>query len=336
LKDFFALTTQGKVNRLRKAMWKALAHYDLQPTRLTLLGADTNIIMRVDTQSGTPYLLRLAIPGWRTDLDNHSEMVWLDALKDTDIGAPLPMATRDGRWFVCETAEGLPGNYRICLQSWVYGKPLETQLAPENLYKMGELFAKLHIFSADYTPPAGFTTRKMAHYLSRDEEHALFDAENRAEFPNVEWKLIDAVDEKVMAAFNNRYADPDGLRVIHNDLWHGNIHVYYGRLLPFDFEDTLWGYPVQDIAMAIHDLDDEGPRARFDELFTQFKAGYQTLVEWPERYEGEMDQFRAGRMLWVANWVLSHEEAYFERHLQAIQPILRRFLKDGVVRYPLH
>ena len=27
-----------------------------------------------------------------------------------------------------------------------------------------------------------------------------------------------------------------------------------GHLYPVDFEDTLWGYPVQDIAMAMQDL----------------------------------------------------------------------------------
>jgi Ser/Thr protein kinase RdoA (MazF antagonist) len=335
LKDFFALTRRGKVQRLRKAMWKALAHYDIQPTGLKLLGTDTNIMMRVNTESGTPYVLRLAIPGWRTELDNLSEMIWLDALKETDIGAPIPYATKEGKWLVYETAEGLPCEYRMCLQSWVYGKPLEAHLTPENLFRMGQLFARIHNFSATFTPPDVFSTRKMAHYLSRDEQYALFDEKNRDAHPKVDWAFIDTVDEKVMAAFKRRYADPDGLRVIHNDLWHGNLHIYRGKLLPFDFEDTLWGYPVQDIAMAIHDLDDDGPRDQFEPLFAQFKAGYTSLAAWPERYEDEMNHFRAGRMLWVANWVLEHQSVYFEQHLQAIKPILKRFLAEGVVRFPV-
>lgn len=335
LKDFFALTTRGKVNRLRPVMWKALARYNIQPVSLKLLGTDTNVMMRVDTESGTPYVLRLAIPGWRTEQDNLSEMIWLDALKDSGIGAPVPVATCDGQWLVHATAEGLPCDYRMCVQSWVYGQPLEGRLTPENLFKMGQLFARIHNFSLTFTPPAEFTTRTMAHYLSREEEHALFDAGNRAKFAAVDWEFIDRVHEQVMAAFHDLYADPVGLRVIHNDLWHGNIHVYRGRLLPFDFEDTLWGYPVQDIAMAIQDLDDDGPRDQFDALFAQFKAGYSTLADWPERSAGEMDCFRAGRVLWIANWVLGHQAQYFDRHIEAITPILQRFLTDGVVRYPV-
>ena len=335
MKDFFALTTRGKVNRMRPAMWKALAHYDINPVRMKMIGTDTNIIMRVDTAEGTPYVLRTAIPGWRTDLDNLSEMIWLDAMRNTDISAPIPYATKDGKWFVYETAEGLPGAFRMCLLSWAYGKPLEEELTPENLFKMGELFAKLHNFSLAFTPPAEFTTRKMSHYLSRGEDLDLFEDETRAEFPAVDWDFIDEVNEKVMDAFNDRYADPNGLRVIHNDLWHGNILVHRGRLIPFDFEDTLWGYPVQDIAMAMQDLDDDGPRDQYDALLAQFKAGYSTLAEWPERYEGEMDRFRAGRVLWIANYVLCAEDEYFEQHIKAITPMLQRFLKDGVVRYPV-
>ena len=320
---------------MRPAMWKALAHYNIDPVRMKMIGTGTNIIMRVDTADGTPYVLRTAIPGWRTEMDNLSEMIWLDAMKDTDIGAPIPYATKDGKWFVHETAEGLPGPFRMCLLSWAFGSPLENALTPENLFKMGQLFAKLHNFSLTFTPPKEFTTRKMAHYLSRGEDFDLFENEIRAEFPNVDWEFIDRIHQKVMDAFNDRYADPTGLRVIHNDLWFGNVLVSHGRLIPFDFEDTLWGYPVQDIAMSIQDLDDDGPRDQFDTLFTQFKAGYCTLAEWPERYEGEMDCFRAGRILWIANYVLGHEEEYFERHIEAITPMLQRFLKDGVVRYPI-
>ena len=335
MKDFFALSTRGKVNRMRPAMWKALEQYAIHPTKLTLLGTDTNIIMRVDTVDGTPYVLRAAIPGWRTDLDNLSEMIWLDALRQTDIGAPIPVKTKEGKWLVHETAEGLPCAYRMCLQSWIYGRPLEEQLTLENLYQMGVLFAKIHRASLAFTPPETFTHRKMAHYLSRDEENVLASPEERQQFPKADWGLIDAVNERVMQAFHDRYADPDGLRVIHNDLWHGNIHVYRGKLFPFDFEDALWGYPVQDIAMAMQDLDEDGPRAEYDNLLAQFRAGYTSLAAWPERYEGEMDCFRAGRILWIANWVMSNQQAYFVQFLQRISPILKRFLKDGIVRYPV-
>ncbi len=335
MKDFFALTTRGKVNRMRPAMWKALAHYDIQPTGLRLLGTDTNIILRVDTASGVPYLLRLAIPDWRSDLDNLSEMVWLNALQATTIGAPRPIATPEGEWLVFETAPNLPGTYRFCLQSWVYGRPLEEALTPQNLYKMGVLFARLHQFSAEFTPPGEFTTRRMSHYLSRDEPDVLFSPELRAKYPQADWSLLDAANQRVLAGFARRYADPDSLRVIHNDLWHGNIQVYHGRLLPFDFEDTLWGYPVQDIAMAIHDLDDEGPRDQFDNLLAQFQRGYTSLAPWPEQYEGEMDLFRAGRLLWVVNWVAQHQEQYLVPHLESIRPMLTEFIASGRLRFPL-
>ena len=40
------------------------------------------------------------------------------------------------------------------------------------------------------------------------------------------------------------------LRVIHCDLWHENVKLHRGRLRPFDFEDTVWGYRLHDLAMG--------------------------------------------------------------------------------------
>ena len=49
--------------------------------------------------------------------------------------------------------------------SWVPGRLLGRYLTVQNLSKMGELFAALHIHGAVWQPPAGFTTRRFEHWL---------------------------------------------------------------------------------------------------------------------------------------------------------------------------
>jgi Ser/Thr protein kinase RdoA (MazF antagonist) len=307
-----------------------LTHYDLRVDRLTLLGLYTNTLFRVRTQDGASYVLRLATPGWRTDEDLRAEVLWLFALaRDTDIGAPVPVLPRSGQPFVTLEAKGVPNPNRCTILSWIPGTNLGQQLSPETLVKMGELFARLHAHGAAFKPPPDFTQRQMSSYLARGEPDALFafgaanalDAEHR--------ELLYAVQDRAAAAFAGRYADPEGLRVIHNDLWHDNIKIYRGRLHPLDFEDTLWGYPVQDIAMALQDLMTDVAPAEYAPLAAAFRKGYTSLAPWPEGHDGEIDCFRAGRILWVLNYVARYEREYLVESVARWGPILQRWLDRG-------
>lgn len=123
------------------------------------------------------------------------------------------------------------------------------------------------------------------------------------------------------------------IMVISHDLHHENIMLDdSGRLRPFDFEDTSWGYPVQDIAMAMRDLMEDFPK-EFDQYLSDFKKGYETLRKWPEKYEGQMDDFMAGRMLWVGNWEMLNRKEEFSKYMEWAVPKLENYLKTGKLRY---
>ena len=126
--------------------------------------------------------------------------------------------------------------------------------------------------------------------------------------------------------------DVTGLRVIHIDLWHDNIKVDHGRLRPFDFEDTIWGYPVQDIAMALQDLMRHVPPEDFAELQRAFRCGYESQSPWPEHWPGEIDTLRAGRMLWVCNYVARFERQYLSEHIEWVTPMFERFLVSALLK----
>ena len=334
MKDFQALTAQGKARRLRTLVLNALQQYSFEIANLRLLGIYSNLLFRVDTTAGASYVVRVCAPNWRTEEDLRSEAIWLQALdRDTDIGAPRPIPARNGDLSVTATAEHVPGSRRCMVMSWVPGRPLGQALTEPNLYRMGQLFARLHIYSAGFAPTNdGFTRRKMSSFLARDEPHALFSADARPAFSASNWAIFEHVLAKVTASFEQLYANPTDLRVIHNDLHHNNIHIYRGHLYPLDFEDTIWGYPVQDIAMALQDLMSDVSPDQFDPLLAQFRAGYSSLAPWPEQYTGQIDTFRAGRMLWVANYVAINERAYLEGFIERLSPLFERFLDTGRLR----
>ena len=121
-------------------------------------------------------------------------------------------------------------------------------------------------------------------------------------------------------------------RLIHHDLWHGNIKVYRGRLFPLDFEDTVWGYPVQDIAMALQDLMLDVSPQDYEPLADALRFGYESRLDWPEQSPGQIDLFRAGRMFWVANYVARYQRQHLAEHLEWVAGLLKLFLETGKLR----
>ena len=335
MKAYTQLSKRGRARRLRALVSQALQQYELGVCDFKLLGVYTNALFRLRTVGGSSFVMRICQPGWRTATDLRSEIMWLQYLScHTDIGVPEPQPARNGDLYVVAGASGVPVHRRCVVMSWIPGVTLAQRLTEENLHKLGDLFALLHEHSADFSPDDGFTQRKMDTVLARDEEDALFSPTCREAFTPRSRDVIERTKTRVDDAFARLYTQPSGLRVIHNDLWHGNVNVYRGHLYPLDFEDTIWGYPVQDIAMSLQDLMLDVERDAYEPLQAAFRQGYESRLEWPESYTSQIDTFRAGRMLWVANYVARFEREHLPTHIEWLAGEFERFLETGRILKP--
>jgi len=333
MKPFKQLTNRGQAKRLKPLVLNALAQYDFEVSSIQLVGMFTNAMFRLRTKSGESYIMRVCQPEWRTKTDLISEIAWLQALsQDTNIRAPEPKATRTGDFIVESTTDGVPEVRRCVVMSWIPGALLETRLNEENLQKMGVLFARLHEHGAAFIPPNNFTKRKMDSIYARGEPDLLFSDASHDAFTPTTRTILEQTDQKVKEAFAQLYNDPQGLQIIHNDLHHENIKIYRGQLYPFDFEDTIWGYPVQDIAMALQDLMVDVTGEAYDPYQKAFQKGYESRRMWPENYEGQIDTFRVGRMLWVANYVARYQRKYLREHIDWLAEQFARYLETGIMR----
>ena len=330
MESYDSLTWPVKLKRLRKVAMAALEHYDLDVRQMSHLASLTNTLFKLKTD-WKDWVLRVCAPHWRTDLDLRSEILWLNALKSAGINTPVPLLTRNGETHVIIKIPEISIPLRCLIVSYQPGKLLGDQLTDTNLYKMGILFAKLHAFSTSFTAPPEFTTLKMDRILSRGEPNALFSGEKK--LSREVWEVIPQVVDSVFQAYCRRYSDLSDLRVIHHDLHHDNITVYRGKLYPLDFEDTVWGFPVQDIAMAMLDLMEVVSEDEYGWLLEAFRAGYTSLLSWPEQYKGEMQAFQAGRMLWVANYVAGFEKKNLQAHMKWLTHSFKYYLKSGHLRH---
>lgn len=328
--EYAGLTNRGKLRRLRGLAEEALTHYDMDVADLRFHCFATNLLYRIRTSEGERLVLRLASPAWRTLEDLEAEASWLAALHvETDVGAPFVLPSVTGECVLPMTSCGVPHTWHASLMTWVDGRLLAHHLTEGNLGKMGKLFARLHIHGGSWKPPRGFTTRRFEAFLSRGEPNVLFDG--------VALSGADAEDVRALSSARDwverEYASLSGtdLRVIHCDLWHENIKLDRGALRPFDFEDTIWGYRLHDIAMGMLDLLETVGLTRYRRLLSAFRDGYESLLEWPE---GSLEVLQIGRMLWILNYVARFESEHLLPMVRKHAAVFREFGSTGELRLP--
>ena len=195
---------------------------------------------------------------------------------------------------------------------------------------MGDLLSRLHLHGAAWRPPAGFTERVFDRVFSRGEPDLLFAVEQEDAYDARSRRIVSEARERADRAY--AALPPEDLRVIHCDLWHGNIKVHRGVLQPFDFEDTVWGYRLHDLAMAMLDLaEDEGVEA-YEQLLPAMRRGYERHLAWPE---GDMVALQMGRAVWRLNWIARHEREWFPDEVAFCADLFERTRKAGRLTDPL-
>jgi Ser/Thr protein kinase RdoA (MazF antagonist) len=337
MKSYNALSDAGKLRRLHALAIDALTHYNLSNPEIAYHGFSTNLLYRVTTASGERFMLRLAAPGWRTFEDLLSEALWLDALsRETTIPVPRIIPARSGEFVLPLCGPDVPVTWNTSLMTWVPGRLLGHYLTERNLANMGELFAKLHQHGAAWTPPAGFTTRRFEHWLSRGEENLITgDGRSAATLSPDSRMLLESMHRHVEAAY--AALDRSDLRIIHCDLWHDNIKLYQGVLHPFDFEDTVWGFRAHDIAMAMLDLLEttgeahEVGRPTYAVLLAAFRRGYERLLTWPD---ARIEPFQIGRLLWKINWVARYQSNWLANAVERHAHVFAHYEQTGEVILP--
>lgn len=309
MKAFSELSHRGQVRRLHGVVRKALAHYPLKVKKVSLIQHAHNSVFRIDTEDGTPYVLRINLPNFRKPEEINSEMMWLAAIKhDTDLSVPDPLPTKDGKLMVTVEAEGVPEPRHCVVFSWVGGRHFKRKPSPSHIRKLGKNLAYLHNHADTFSPPQDFwlsdnSTAAPPERYEGDED--MFPAERR--------EIFQAATQKAQAALDKIHADKVSMRVIHADLHLSNVKILRGKLQLFDFDDCIWGYPVQDIGISLYYLQ---YAPNFPVNREAFMQGYTSVRPSPETYDGQLDEMIAARELNLVNYILKSENP----ELVAIQP----------------
>ncbi|MBN2114100.1 MAG: phosphotransferase [Acidimicrobiia bacterium] len=298
---FARLTRRGRIRRLGAIARRALEERGLERASLRFLADDTNILFRAWAGDGA-FVVRIGVYGpiAHSLPEAQGETAWLTALRASGLTVPDPVPDLTGRLVTPIALPGVDGERLVVVFRWIPGSLLDERLAPGTLRAYGALAARLHRHAAAFRPPGDPPLPRYDRLFPFDQPEVLFTAgdtpllpsERRAVFAEAAGRVEEAV---------GRLRSGEPMRLLHGDLHVWNVLVHRGRLAPIDFEDLMWGWPIQDIGTALYYLHH---RPDFPAILEGFRRGYEEVAPWPEAEPGDLDTFIAGRALVLANDVL--------------------------------
>jgi Ser/Thr protein kinase RdoA (MazF antagonist) len=306
--------------RLAVLARNALAAYDVAIDRLTLLGRHQNTMFKLVTTDGRRFVVRVNLPGMRSELDIASEMAWLAALeRDTDLVVPRPLPTRNGALMTVASAAGLPEPRAVAVFHWIDGR------------MVGAALGRLQEHADRFVPPPVFTDSRLDDAWGFGAEPAaLHETGTNRLWTDARRALVRRAAERTQATIDALHANRTQLRFLHIDLHSGNAMRIPGGLAVLDFDDSRWAHPVQDVGIPLFYL---WVREHGERLIAAFLEGFASVRgDAPDRRT--LYQMIAGRQVDLLAFILDRHfisdaelPAYMEkmeRRLTMLEALVER------------
>ena len=290
-----------------------------------MIGGQWRIIMTIMRDSCIGCLCRIGIIG---NGDFTGQVFWLEALKrDTDLRFTEPVPRADGDAITLASLDGIPGEKRCILFTWVPGRPLEESLSPGNYFNLGVTLAKLHDHAESIRAlPKSIRPKKWDQAFYYPDEPVVYnDPQYRHLFSDLQIKIIDRAISIADREFARLYADQEGQILIHGDLHYWNVNLHRGELYIMDFEDVMLGYPVQDVAITLYY---GRHREQYPDLREAFRRGYTSRRVWPVSRQDQIETLQAARSINFINYVARIEDSaqeYINERCDDLQEFVAKY-----------
>lgn len=298
---------------------KALVRYGLESGTAEVLpvAESFNTVFQVVNDEHS-YALRVG-PAERIHVEGTEivEARWMRVLRAGGIVyPPVVFDSDDGGPVVRQAHAEVPGE-RVCmLFDWVEGVALSEAMDLDAAREMGRLAAQL----AESAPAVDDPLEPP---LTADRV-LYWQIENRLPQLVASGSLIGEALDRAQQTLDEIWARrPHAPWLIHGDLTPDNVLVVDGRLVPIDFQDLVWGFDLQDLAISLSSL------ARFDgaeALREQFRSGYEDIRAWPDLDDATLAGLVAGRRLHQLNLSLTLRRPGLSRYVDRALALIAEWM----------
>ncbi|MGF1667086.1 MAG: phosphotransferase enzyme family protein [Acidimicrobiia bacterium] len=291
---------------------EVLARYDLDVVDVAAVRVTNNAVFRLNTTADS-YALRIHRADYRLPQQIRSELSYVEALAEgSEVMVPRPVRTRGGDLVA---ALEVGGDVRYAsVVAWLDGEVRRPGRGAgrATLFGIGQALGRIHQFSAGFNPPDGFDlpTWDIGTMFSPERLRLIEAASYRSQ---VDW-LIGRAQER----FGELTATPQTYGVLHHDFILLNCLHSHRQTAVIDFDDSGWGFYLQDLGGLLGNLKDYNNYRTLREWFVE---GYESVRRFPTTSERDMELMIALRHCTSLLWLLERHAAgampteQFERNL---------------------
>jgi Ser/Thr protein kinase RdoA (MazF antagonist) len=325
---FAERSERSQILRLRRDASSILEQYPIRVARFSCINHGFNTTFRIDTTDGHKYALRINVNSRRPEGGLFAEVSWLEALRrDTDLVLPKIVPRKDGALISRLESATLGRSTFAVLFEWLPGRDLGNKATPAQLFALGAATAKLHQHGKGYSLPKGAS-------LWSGRDVCLDSKLTLPTHPMPEaWQAVFAsVYQNADTVLQALYAR-ERPHALHADLHLWNVKSVRGTLSIFDFDDSISGLPIQDLAISVFYL---RRLAGGEQLEAALFEGYQSIQALPTFSSSEFEALVAARQYLLVNDLLHNENAELQamsaKYLETSVGRLTKYLETG--RFP--
>lgn len=268
----------------------ALKRWGFDGARYSFIAGRENQVYRVQTSSGD-FALRIKRPGYRSEDELRSELLWLDAMDKAGLSVPRPKPDLDGQLLA-----SVNGQF-IDMVGWLSGEPLEHDLAPDMFRQLGAEMARLHLACDAWDKPPRFVR------CNWNADGLLGASPVWGRFwenPTLDARACDRLKrfrEQAKAELKATAKTLD-FGLIHADLLHENVLIDGPVLRLLDFDDGGFGFRLFDLATSLLRMIDA---PNYTELKDAMIEGYHSRRSLDTQH---LDLFLALRAMTYVGWIV--------------------------------
>ena len=151
--------------------------------------------------------------------------------------------------------------------------------------------ANLHIAAEGYQLPDGASMPTLTDALWGTTDHL---QESNPKLTAEQVGKLRRVIGEIQKTVDRLYQSGSPI-ALHADMHGWNLMWHEGQVSVFDFDDSAFGFPIQDLATAIYYLDDDEPAA--------WRAGYESVRPWPEISAADWETLIIQRRIFLQNYI---------------------------------
>lgn len=260
---------------------------------------------------GQRYALRLHRGDYHQKADIESELLWLDALRET--GIVVPQAVVNSQGDAVQTLLLPDGGTRYAvLFHWIDGEMPTTEVDPRAFRQLGEITARLHQHSRHWQRPQGFQRIIWDHHTMVSPQSHWGHWQDAPNLKPQDRALVAQAIARIGAELADYGKSAERYGLIHADLRLTNLLLHRGETRVIDFDDCGFGWYLHDLAAAISFVEHH-PRAA--EWVDHWLQGYEQVAHLSDADMALVPTLLMQRRIQLLAWAGSHAETEMAQSL---------------------